>query len=110
MADLSRATLNLDGTASDLKIGQEQADALLSGDLALVIDVAMADQVFTLRQSTIDGPAASLLADGILSSTSGALEVSGRLTDISTVLAGALLRTWAGWILAIFAGSCMYVL
>lgn len=89
VADLSRATLNLDGTASDLKIGQEQADALLSGDLALVIDVAMADQVFTLRQSTIDGPAASLLADGILSSTSGALEVSGRLTDISTVLAGA---------------------
>jgi len=89
VADLSRATLNLDGAASDLNIGQDQADALLTGDLELLIDIAMADQVLTLRQSSINGPAASLSADGTLSSTSGAIEVSGRITDVATVLAGA---------------------
>lgn len=89
VADLSRVALNLDGTASDLKIGQDQADALLAGDLSLLIDVAVAEQVLTLRQSSITGPSASVQADGTISATSGRLDVSGRITDLATILAGA---------------------
>ena len=89
VADLSRMTLNLDGTARDLKLGQDQADALLTGELALLVDIAIADQVVTVRQSSINGSAASIEADGTLSATSGTLTLSGRVTDIASVLAGA---------------------
>ncbi len=89
VTDLSRATLNLDGTASDLVIGQAQADALLTGDVKLLIDVAVADKVLTLRQSTINGPAANLTVDGTLSDSAGALRASGRITDLSSILADA---------------------
>ncbi|MBT8413349.1 MAG: translocation/assembly module TamB domain-containing protein [Boseongicola sp.] len=89
VTDLSRVTLNLDGTASDLKIGQDQADALLTGELALLVDIALADQVVTVRQSSINGSAASIEVDGTLSATSGTLALSGRIPDVATILANA---------------------
>ncbi|NNL18968.1 MAG: hypothetical protein HKP37_09540, partial [Boseongicola sp.] len=89
VSDLSRATLNLDGSATDLAIGQPQADAILTGELALLVDVALADQVITFRQSSINGPAATLLADGTISSTTGSMDISGRITDLASVLDGA---------------------
>ena len=89
VADLSRVTLNLDGTASDLTVGQPQADALLTGDLKLLIDAAIAGDVLTLRQSSIDGPAATITADGTLSTSTGAMRAAGRITDLSTILVGA---------------------
>jgi translocation and assembly module TamB len=88
-ADLSRITLNLDGAATDLRIGQDQADALLTGEVAIIADVAVANQVVTVRQSSINGPAANVFADGTLSATAGTFDVSGRITDLATILTGA---------------------
>ena len=89
VVDLSRASLNLDGTASDLNIGQSQVDALLSGDVRALIDVALADEVITLRESSISGPAGQIEADGTLSASAGSLSVSGRITELSDILVSA---------------------
>ncbi len=89
VADLSRAQITLDGTTSDITLDQPQADALLVGDVKLVIDAALAGEVYTLNESTIEGPAISLRADGILSASDGRMALEGKLTDAAALLEGA---------------------
>jgi translocation and assembly module TamB len=88
-SDLSRANMNLTGTATDLRIGQPQADALLAGPVEFAIDAAMAGEVFTLRNSTIDGPQITLSADGTLVPEASRFELEGRIADAALVLTGA---------------------
>lgn len=89
VVDLSRASLNLDGTATNFSMGQPQADALLAGNVRVLLDMAMADEVITLRNSSIAGPAAQIEADGTLSAAAGSITTSGRIEELSAILPGA---------------------
>ena len=89
VTDLSRATLDLTGTLTDLNIGQPQVDTLLVGGVAVDIDAALAGEVYTLRDSSIRGPNIELDADGILTATTGTFTLRGRLPDAARLLPDA---------------------
>jgi translocation and assembly module TamB len=89
VADLSRASVRLKGTASDLKVDDPRADALLAGPVALDLDGSMAGEVVSLRDSTIDGPRIRLRANGILVPEVGRFDLDGWIADASLVLEGA---------------------
>lgn len=72
----------LDGTASDLRVVDGLPPALLAGDIDLTV-TAMRDGTGTMLETlVIDGAQIDLTASGQISSTDGALTVSGRLADI----------------------------
>ena len=89
VADLSRASLNLTGQSTDLKIGQQQADELLEGRVAFDISGAMAGDSFVLQEGKIDGPQVLLQADGAWLSEESHFAVNGRLADAARLLVGA---------------------
>ncbi len=89
VTDFSRASLNLDGTFTDLNVGVPQADTLLVGPVDLNIDAAMAGDVYTLRTSTVSGENIELEADGTLTSTTGAVALTGRLPNVARLLPDA---------------------
>lgn len=88
-ADLSRLSMTLDGTSSDLIVGQEQADRLIAGDVALSIHAAVADDVISISKSRVEGPHLSLFVDGVLSKQTGRFEANGQIPDTSVLLPGA---------------------
>lgn len=89
VADLSRVSANLTGTATNLETGYPEADALLAGAVDFDIDAAKAGNIVTLGESSISGPWIALRASGALVPEVGKFDVSGRLTDASRLLQGA---------------------
>lgn len=87
--DLSRASATLNGMATDLETGVPQADALLAGTVAFNIDAAMAGEVMTLRNSSVEGPELRVNADGTLVPDVGRFRFDGRISDASLLLQGA---------------------
>ncbi|NNL36596.1 MAG: hypothetical protein HKP35_12315, partial [Silicimonas sp.] len=88
-ADLSRASANLSGSATDVAIGVPEADDLLEGAVAFRIDAAMAGDVISLRDSSITGDHIELRADATIVPEAGRFDLEGRLTDASRILEGA---------------------
>lgn len=88
-ADLSRASLALFGSATDLETGIAEADNLLAGEIVFDLDGGMAGNVLTLQDSTISGTWIELSGKGSILPEAGRFEVSGKLPDASRLLDGA---------------------
>ena len=89
VADLSRADISLDGTATSITVGQQQADELLKGPVTFLIDAALAGEVYSLTRGKFAGQGLELDAKGILLSESSTVSVNGRIDDASRILSGA---------------------
>ncbi|MXQ09414.1 hypothetical protein GQ651_16325 [Alphaproteobacteria bacterium GH1-50] len=89
LADLSRINGNLDGTATDIVTGIAEADRLLAGAVTFVIDGARAGEVYSVRDTRIEGDNLLLEADGTITASAGDARVSGRVTDARLLLQGA---------------------
>ncbi len=89
VVDLSRADITLNGTGTGITVGQQQADSLLEGPVRFSINASMAGDVYTLRQSSVEGRGLELAADAILSPEASTFDMSGRIDDASRLLPGA---------------------
>lgn len=89
VADLSRISGSLTGTATNLRVDQNQADALLAGKVDFNIQASRAGQVLSVRNSTIKGPMLSLTTEAILVPEAGQFRFDGQITDASKLLPGA---------------------
>ncbi|WP_413720772.1 translocation/assembly module TamB domain-containing protein [Silicimonas sp. MF1-12-2] len=87
--DLSRVSLKLTGSSSNLKTGIAQADSLLGGDVIFDLDGAVAGNVYTLRDSSAVGPWIELQGNGEIVPETGRFDITGRLPDASKLLVGA---------------------
>ena len=89
LTDLSSVTVDLAGTAGDLVVGQEQADALLSGETAFRVAGSVEGDVPTIEMLTLSNAAIDLEASGSLRPGAGALRANATVFDTSLVLPGA---------------------
>ncbi|MEP0563494.1 MAG: hypothetical protein ABJC64_03775, partial [Paracoccaceae bacterium] len=88
VADLSRATLTLNGQASDVETGFDQADALLDGRVSFDIKAAVAGDAIVLQESTIDGPQVLLQANAALLDRESRFDIKGQIADAARLLEG----------------------
>lgn len=89
VTDLSRASLSLEGTTTDLIVEQEQADILMQGVVDVSFDAAIAGDVMSLRNLVIDGTNLSLNADGTIAPEVGSVTASGQISSAALLLEGA---------------------
>lgn len=89
VSDLTRFSGNLSGTATNLKTGIAEADALLEGEVSLNIDAVKAGDIITLRNSSVFGPFVEVVANGTLVSEAGRFAAEGRFADASRIFSGA---------------------
>ncbi len=80
-SDLSRASIELDGTYTDITTGQPQADALLTGPVSLLIDANLENGTYTLKNAKLDGQEITALANGFITDSTGQFTLSGAITD-----------------------------
>lgn len=73
--------LSLSGTASDLRVDQEQLDALLEGRTQIALRADRDDTGTRLTELTLDNPALSLEASGDLTSVASNLRANLSVTD-----------------------------
>ena len=78
--------LSLSGQGRNLRIGQADVDRLLAGQTAVNATVATREDGFFLTSATLDG--ANLQAEAKGTAGSDELQVTGRLRDLSLLVAG----------------------
>ncbi|TNF59617.1 MAG: hypothetical protein EP307_10150 [Rhodobacteraceae bacterium] len=70
------------GQGGDLRLGQDQADRLLAGQSAFVLDAARGADGITLRRLSVETPNASAGAEGNLARAASRLSYRARLADV----------------------------
>lgn len=89
--------ITLDGNASNLKIGQQQADALIAGQSRLSVAVGLQDQRFVLEKAEIANPQVNADATGYVDLTNGSDVTANlalpNLSPLGAGYRGALMAT-----------------
>jgi translocation and assembly module TamB len=88
LADLSSVRVDLAGSTDDLVVGQQQADALLSGETTFRVAGSAEGEVPTIETLTLSNTAIDLEASGSLQPGAGALQADVTIVDTSVVLPG----------------------
>ncbi|MFE3835864.1 translocation/assembly module TamB domain-containing protein [Pseudogemmobacter sonorensis] len=78
------ARITLDGDATDLRVGQAEADRLLAGRSEVSAELALEEGVARLVRLVLDGR--HLTAEVIGEGTDGSLRVAGRLADLALLV------------------------
>jgi translocation and assembly module TamB len=88
LTDLSSVMVDLAGTTDDLVIGQDQADALMSGETTFRVAGSVEGDVPTVETLTLSNAAIDVDAAGSLQPGAGALQANVTVFDTSVVLPG----------------------
>ena len=83
---LSGDRVTLDATASNLAIGQTQADRVLRGDSRVTAAVRFADTGLILEQAEVENPQISLAARGNVADGTSTVTLQARLADLGILL------------------------
>ena len=85
---LQDAHVTLDGSGTDVGLGQVQADALAKGTTALVLDLQVAGQRVTITRADLTGPSASVKATGVFDPAGSDLSAAVNLPNLAVLQPG----------------------
>ncbi|MEO6301311.1 MAG: translocation and assembly module protein TamB, partial [Paracoccaceae bacterium] len=87
LGDMNTATITLDGTATNLALGQPQLDGLLTGKSTLVVAVKLDKGLVAIDRAVISNPHLNIDATGTLAAAGSDVTAKLALTDLSGISA-----------------------
>jgi translocation and assembly module TamB len=85
---LADAQMTLDAIGTDLAIGQDQADRLLSGQSVLALNLALKDGTLVVNRADISNPQLDAKATGLLATAGSDVSASLNFNDLRALGAG----------------------